>query len=127
MKLQLERDLLLTEIEVRHQQKTIVFKRVLVDTGSGTTVLSRSLLKEAGIVLHIEDEPLRIRGIGGSEMVFQKQFDSIRCGEFKLPKFKAQLSFMNYGVQIDGILGLDFLIAVDALLDLKNLEIRKAI
>ena len=127
MKLQLERDLLLTQIEVRHQETTIVFKRVLVDTGSGTTLLSRSLLKEAGIILHIEDEPQRIRGIGGSEMVFQKKFDAIWCGEFKVSKFKAQLSFMKYGVEIDGILGLDFLIAIDAVLDLKNLEIRKAI
>jgi hypothetical protein len=127
VKLQLEQDLLLTQLEVRHQQSTIHFKRVLVDTGSGTTLLSRSLLKDAGIILHIEDEPLRIRGVGGSEMVFQKKFDAIWCGEFQVTQFKAQLSLMKYGVEIDGILGLDFLRAIDAVIDLKNLEIRQAI
>ncbi len=124
--LSIESDLLLTEVEILHQAKRLVLNRILVDTGSGTTVFSRSRLKEVGILLHIEDQPQRIRGIGGTEIVFQKQFDTVGCGEFIQHKFKAQLGFMKYGVDIDGILGLDFLTSIGAILDLKNLEIRSA-
>jgi predicted aspartyl protease len=124
MKLHLENGLLLTQAQIVHNNQNIEFKRVLVDTGSTGTVFSRRQLRACGLDVHISDTYSRILGIGGAEGVFLKCFDAVLCGQFRIEKFLGQVSFMDYGVELDAILGLDFLCAVGAILDLKNLELR---
>ncbi|HBL56151.1 MAG TPA: hypothetical protein EYO46_00060 [Candidatus Lambdaproteobacteria bacterium] len=65
----------------------------------------------------------RITGVGGKEFVFIKNLDRVTLGELAVQNFKVEIGTMDYGFPIDGILGLDFLSEVGAIIDLKEFEI----
>jgi Aspartyl protease len=124
MKLSLERGLLLISMSVLHNNKILNLERVLVDTGSATTLFSAEKLLEIDVTYEVEDSLSTVRGVGGSETVFGKQLQEIRVDGKELRGFKVQVGAMDYGFSLDGILGLDFLMQTNALIDLQNLEIR---
>lgn len=66
----------------------------------------------------------RIRGVGGSEFVFTKQVAELKVGKLKVKGFEIEIGAMNYGFEMDGILGVDFLVTVGALIDLDRMELR---
>ena len=74
-----------------------------------------------------EDFVHRIRGVGGSEFVFTKRVDELKVGGLKVSGFELEIGAMNYGFDMDGIIGLDFLTAVGALIDLDEMKLRAAI
>ncbi|MFZ5912036.1 MAG: aspartyl protease family protein [Chloroflexota bacterium] len=106
----------------RNQQATL--ENVLLDTGSAGTIFSADRVGEIGLVYEPEDFVHRIRGVGGSEFVFSKQVDCLCVGELKVNWFEIEIGAMNYGFGLDGIVGLDFLTKVGAIIDLAALEIR---
>lgn len=67
-----------------------------------------------------------IRGVGGSEYVFEKSVTMIRVGTLKQQNFAIQVGDMDYGLRCDGILGLDFLLKARAIIDLAGRRLRKA-
>ncbi len=106
--------------------RRILFENVLVDTGSGGSIFQADrLLDEA---LHIEptDRIWEIRGIGGSEFVFSKRIDQLRLGGFRVDDFEIEVGAMNYGFEIEGIVGMDFLLRVGAVVDLDQLVVRSS-
>ena len=68
----------------------------------------------------------RIRGVGGSEFVFTKRVDALTAGDLKVSKFEIEIGAMNYGFDMDGIIGVDFLTKVGAMIDLDRMELRLA-
>jgi hypothetical protein len=69
----IDNGLLLTDIEITYKGDSINLKRVLVDTGSGGTVVSSDLAEMIGIIAEENDIIYRISGVGGSEFVFLKK------------------------------------------------------
>ena len=65
----------------------------------------------------------RVRGVGGTEFVFSKRMDGIHLGEIQIAHFDIEVGGMDYGFPIGGILGMDFLRQVGAILDLGILQI----
>jgi Aspartyl protease len=124
MKLSLDRGLLLISVSVLHNNQTLKLERVLVDTGLATTLFSAEKLLEIGVTYELEDSLSTVRGVGGSETVFGKQLQEIHLDGKEVKGFKVQVGAMDYGFSLDGILGLDFLMQTNALIDLRNLEIR---
>ena len=64
--------------------------------------------------------------MGGAESVNQKRIDELRVGDLTLPGFRVTLGAMLYGFPIDALVGLDFLRAAGAIVDLARLELRRA-
>jgi Aspartyl protease len=124
MKLSIDRGLLLISISVLHNNQILNLERVLLDTGSATTLISAEKLLEIGVTYELEDSLSTVRGVGGSETVFGKQLQGIRLDGKEVQDFKVQVGAMDYGFSLDGILGLDFLMQTNALIDLRDLEIR---
>lgn len=79
-----------------------------------------------GVQYEPDDMVHRIRGVGGAEFVFTKQMDNIQVGDLNVDHFEVEIGAMDYGYEINGIVGVDFLRQVGAVIDLANLEIRKA-
>jgi hypothetical protein len=50
--------------------------------------------------------------------------DFIQVDEWKLADFEIEIGGMDYGFEINGILGMDFLTASEAIIDLEKLELR---
>lgn len=106
---------------VEHRGQEAVLENVLLDTGSAGTILSADRLAEIGVRYQPEDSIHRIRGVGGTELVFSKRLDYLAMGDLGLVGFEVEIGALDYGFDFDGIVGVDFLMAVGAVIDLGNL------
>lgn len=123
MKLRVEGGLLFVSAEVVIGGMAHRFDQVLIDTGSAGTLFAADRLLDLGVVAEPQDRLLRIRGVGGSEFVFAKQIERVSVGELTVTNFEIEIGAMDYGFPVDGILGLDFLLATRAVIDLAGMEI----
>ncbi|MCC6500430.1 MAG: retropepsin-like domain-containing protein [Anaerolineales bacterium] len=126
MKIRIKNGLPYVSATLIHHSQRVTLKQVLLDTGSAGSIFSTDKVAEVGLTYEPEDLVHRIRGVGGSEFVFTKRVDLLRVGDLKIAGFEIEVGAMNYGFEMDGILGLDFLTQVGALIDLDRLELRLA-
>ena len=96
---------------------------VLVDTGSAATLLAADIVAALGIVPLPEDILHTLRGVGGTEVVFTRRLDSLQVGEHRLTNFEIEVGGMDYGFEMHGILGMDFLIQGGAIINLREMTI----
>jgi hypothetical protein len=123
IKLSLIDTLLYCSATVSYRGNSATFSRVLVDTGSGGTIFSSEVMETIGIQAELTDIIHRVRGVGGAEYVYSKQVESFSVGNLTIQNFEIEVGAMDYGFDLDGILGLDFLMRVNAIIDLGKLEI----
>ncbi len=126
MNIQLRDGLPFVTVSVTYQGQTALLANGLLDTGSAGTVLSTDRLLEIGLTMEPQDPLYRIHGVGGSEFVFGKAVDRIELDELHVENFKIEVGALAYGIELNGILGLDFLLAVGANIDLARLQISPA-
>ncbi|GAE94792.1 hypothetical protein JCM21714_3982 [Gracilibacillus boraciitolerans JCM 21714] len=123
-KLIIEEGLLLTDMELTFKGKLLHLQRVLIDTGSGNTVVSTDLAELIGIVAEENDMIYRITGVGGSEFVYSKTVDSVRIGVMQTEDFALEVGAMNYGFDLDDIIGLDLLQQLKVIINIDELTIQ---
>lgn len=111
------------DLTVCYKGKVLKINNVLVDTGSGGTILKMDLVEKIGLTIDINDEIEAISGIGGKEFVFIKNVDFLEIGNLKINDFKVEIGTMDYGFDINGIVGMDFLAKTGAIIDLENMTI----
>ncbi|MDQ0414052.1 retropepsin-like aspartic protease [Mesobacillus stamsii] len=126
-KLFVDNGLLLTDMELTFRGEQLILQRVLVDTGSGSTIISTDLAEKIGIIAEENDIIYRISGVGGSEFVFSKTVNSIKIGNMEVQSFTLEVGAMNYDFNLDGIIGLDLLQEIKAIIniDMLTLDINK--
>ena len=124
MKIRIKYGLPFISATLVHQSRRVTLKDVLIDTGSAGTIFSMDKVAGIGLTYEPEDIVHRIRGVGGSEFVFTKRVDELSAGDLKVAKFEVEIGAMDYGFDMDGIVGLDFLTQVGAVIDLKRLKLR---
>lgn len=123
MHLLLKYGLPFTTVTISHGNSTVDIPDILVDTGSGSTIMSADVLASIGIAPLPEDTLSTIRGVGGSEVVFSRQVDSLRIGPCSIAAFAVEIGGMDYGFKIKGILRMDLLTRVGAIINLQDMEI----
>ncbi len=110
-------------VELLHNGKTFRFENFLIDTGSASTLIAAEIAVQLGLGPEPNDVIRGIRGIGGTEYVYEKHIGKIQLGSKYLENFKIQIGDMNYGFEMDGIIGYNFLRASRALIDLDKMAI----
>jgi hypothetical protein len=90
------------------------------------SAFSADRLIAIGLSFSLEDNIRRICGVGGSEFVFTKRIEKLVLGDFEIPKVDIEVGAMDYGFEIDGIVGMDILTNIGAVIDLSKLEVRAA-
>lgn len=123
MQLTLKDDLPFTKVKVAYREQEVEIDDVLVDTGSATMIFSADLLAEIDITPLPEDILYTIRGVGGIETVFSRVVDYVQLGKQKLSQPEIEVGGMDYSFEINGILGMDFLTKVGAVINLRALNI----
>ncbi len=123
MKLHFESGLPFVTATLTYNDATIQLETVLIDTGSASTIFKADKLEAINIFLEPQDTINRIKGIGGSEFVFSKNLTMLAIDNLNKNNFIIEIGAMDYGFNIDGIIGVDFLTAVQAVIDFKNMEI----
>jgi predicted aspartyl protease len=124
MKLQLRHNLPFTSVTLRYRDQTIDLKPVLIDTGSASTVFSADAVEAIGISPRPEDVLNKLRGIGGTEVVYARVVDQVSVDEAGLSDLEVEIGGMDYGFEIQGILGMDFLRRTGAVLDLHEMTLK---
>lgn len=123
MELLLKANLPFISLMLEYQGISLVVQNVLVDTGSASTIFAADIVSEIGIVPRLTDVLEIIQGIGGTEAVFTRNIDSLALGNHKLENFTIEIGGMDYGFEINGILGMDALIQVGAIINLREMKI----
>ncbi len=123
MRLRLEGRLPFVNATLGFGGRQLTFKRVLLDTGSGGSVFAADAVRNLGIEPSGDDILRRIRGVGGAEFVYSKRVESLAVGNMSVEAFEVQIGAMEYGFPLQGLLGMDFLLATRAVIDLGSLEI----
>jgi len=123
MQLILKNNLIFTTVTVAYQGAATEISNVLVDTGSATSILAVDAVASIQIEPVLEDIFHSIRGVGGTETVFMRDVDYLQVDQCRLPHFKIEIGGMDYGFEINGILGMDFLIRAKAIINLPEMRI----
>jgi Aspartyl protease len=87
VKVRLEEGLPFITVAVTHQGQTTELPQVLLDTGSGGTVLSVDRLLDIGVRMEPQDTIHRVYGVGGSEFVFSKRVSRLSAGDLAVRDF----------------------------------------
>ena len=120
VQLLLRGDLAFVTATLRYRGATVEIPDVLLDTGATSTVLNADAAAEAGVLLGHGDRLRMLRGVGGREYVFVRHVDRLAIGEHGLDNFEVEIGELDYGIEIGGILGMDFLRAAGAIIDLRD-------
>ncbi|MBF4696089.1 retropepsin-like aspartic protease [Fusibacter ferrireducens] len=123
IELRVEKGLLFCDIMVKNDEKQLKMTNVLVDTGSAGTIFKTEILEEIGIRQEPSDPLEVIRGVGGSEFVFIKIIEEIEIDGMKVNEFQVEVGAMDYGIEMDGIIGLDISMKLGVKIDLGELKI----
>lgn len=123
MKINLRDGLPFVTATLLYRGRILTLDSVLLDTGSGGTVFATDRVLTINLTYEASDLVRRIRGIGGAEFVFSKRVDQLAIGEMALTSFEVEIGAMDYGFPIDGIVGMDWLLPMNAMIDLDRLEL----
>ena len=123
MRLNLRHELAFATVTLVHRGVSMVVRDVLVDTGAASTVVNADVVAEAGLVPEAGDVLRTLRGVGGREHVFVRQIDRIAVGGVSVAPFDVEVGEMDYGISMGGILGMDYLRAVGAVIDLRAMTL----
>ncbi len=109
-------------MSVLHRGRRLDLENVLLDTGSASTIFSADRLLDIDLRCEPTDILNRIRGVGGTEFVFSKTIDRLSLGSLMVADFEIEVGAMDYGFgfELDGIVGMDFLEQVGAVIDLRH-------
>ncbi len=123
VKLDLKYGLPFCKVTLVHNGKSIVLDNILLDTGSGGTILKMNKVDEIGITIEDDDIIESISGVGGSEFVYKKNIDCINVGDLEIKGFTIEVGVMDYGFEINGIIGMDLFKEIGAIIDLDSMKL----
>lgn len=123
MELKFHEGLLFTSIEIKFRGKVKFIDNIVVDIGAAETIISPDVVEDIGIVAELEDNINSYYGIGGSiHNFFTKKIEEISFESVKLQQIKLDFGMIDPKGKINGLLGLDLLIQMNAMIDLKRLS-----
>lgn len=114
--------LIYTFIKLTHENNTVIVDNVIIDTGAFHTIITTDFLEELGAEFSNEDKLIEATGYGGAtSYAVRKEIDGIMCGDIELSNFKIDFGEIDPNERVNGLLGLDFLMKAELVLDLVNL------
>lgn len=124
--LELKHGLPFCNISIEYRGEKMILNNVLIDTGSGGSVFKMDIVDEIGITIESDDVIETVSGVGGVEFVYKKKVDCLELGELRIEDFTIEVGVMDYGFELNGIVGMDFLRKVRAVIDLNEMKIKKS-
>lgn len=123
IKLRLLHELPIVGIDVVFKGVKLHLENVLLDTGSAGTIFDADVVADIGVRPEDTDQTAILHGIGGTEIVFTKWFDSVTLGDSSVSPCKIQIGAMDYGIEIQGIVGFDFIRAANLVIDTAEMRV----
>lgn len=101
----------------------ILRDRLPLDTGSMSTIISTETASMLGLKPELDDKLHTICGVGGAEYVYEKLVESIELDKSIISSIEIQVGAMDYGFEINAIIGMDYLRASGAVIDTDNMTL----
>lgn len=115
--LRYQNKLLFCSLDLTIDNKLLHLKNVLIDTGSATTLINSDYIHFDG-----NEELINVHGVGGYESVLMKHFESISINNgYNIHDVLLCVGEMDYGIDIDLLIGLDLLKILKADISIKNM------
>lgn len=115
---------LYTSIEICFRGESKIIENIVIDTGASETIISPDIVEEIGLIAEISDTVNSFYGAGGSlHNFFSKEVDEIKLGIGSFNKIKLDFGIIDPKGTINGLLGLDMLIKLGAIIDLNKFTI----
>ncbi len=127
MKIIIENGMPFVSATVYANQKSFMIERALLDTGSTGTAFRTEDLESLGIYYTQDDDYILLKGFGGLEPIVEKAIDAVVVGDLTVGPMVVQMGALDYGYNIQGIIGLDFLLQAGAVLDFVEMDMGKGI
>ena len=122
MDIEFRNGLLFTSMEITFRGMTKMVDNIVIDTGAAETLISPDIVEEIGVIAALTDRISSFYGVGGSlHNFFSKEVDKIRLGKIDIQNTKLDFSVIDPAGDINGLLGLDLLMEIGAVIDLKKL------
>lgn len=116
--LKFKNSLLFCELDIKINGQLLHLNNVLIDTGSATTLINSDYVSLDG-----SEEFINIYGVGGYEAVLNKHFNTIIINDISINDTIISVGELDYGIDIDMLLGLDLLQKLNANLNIKDMTL----
>lgn len=128
MNMKFQDGLLFTSIQISFRGSTKVIENIVIDTGAAETIISPDAVEDIGIFAELEDSVNSFYGVGGSlHNFFTKNVVKVKLGEASFEEVKMDFGVIDPQGYINGLLGLDLLMKLGAVIDLRSLSINRCI
>lgn len=125
MKLEYRDGLIFTNIEIVYKSNHKMINNIIIDTGASISLISPDAVDDIGIFAEAKDKIITSIGIGGYiHNSFEKEIDKIIIDNNEIEKVKLDFGIIDTNSEINGLLGLDILIGLKAIIDLDNMIIK---
>ena len=111
-------------VTIVYRGKELILKKVLLDTGSASTIFRADSVGEIGVIPEVGDIVDTIRGVGGIEYVYAKTLDFLHFDKLIISNFQVEIGSMDYGMEIDGIIGFDFMKIAGIVIDVPTMQVK---
>lgn len=124
MKLEYRDGLIYASIEIKYRNKSTKIDKIVVDTGAAETMISPDIVENIGIFAEKDDRIISYYGVGGSiHNAFEKTVDLIKFNDYQTNNISIDFGVIDPKGEINGLIGLDLLIKMGAIINLKTMEI----
>lgn len=124
MKIEFRDGLLFASIQIAFRGSSKVIENIVIDTGAAESIISPNAVEDIGIYAEPEDSVNSFYGVGGSlHNFFSKNVEEIKLGRHILDDTKIDFGVIDPKGDINGLLGLDILIKIGAVINLKSLSL----
>ncbi|WP_160686245.1 retropepsin-like aspartic protease [Clostridium sp. C2-6-12] len=118
IKLRYQNYLLFCSLNLKINSQNLHLENVLIDTGSATTLINADY-----ILLDGSEKIKNAQGIGGCERILVKNFETLKLNDIELENVSVSIGDMDYGIDIDLLIGLDMLKILNANINIKNMTL----
>ena len=118
IKLRYQNYLLFCSLDLKINNQNLHLENVLIDTGSATTLINADY-----ILLDGNEKIKNAQGIGGYEKILVKNFETLKLNDIVLKNICLSIGDMDYGIDIDLLIGLDILKILNANINVKNMTL----
>lgn len=118
IKLRYQNYLLFCSLDLKINSQNLHLENVLIDTGSATTLINADY-----ILLDGNEKIKNAQGIGGYERILVKNFETLRINDIILENVSLSIGDMDYGIDMDLLIGLDMLKILNANINIKNMTL----
>ncbi|WP_039657423.1 aspartyl protease family protein [Clostridium tyrobutyricum] len=118
IKLRYQNYLLFCSLDLRINRRNLHLENVLIDTGSATTLINADY-----ILLDGNEKIKNAQGIGGYERILVKNFEMLKLNDIVIKDVSLSIGDMDYGIDIDLLIGLDILKILNANINIKNMTL----